>query len=278
LSGGHLLIEGLPGSAKTHLARTFAQVIGGEFKRIQFTPDMLPADVTGFYLYSPDGASRFVSGPIFANVVLADELNRTTPRTQAALLEAMQEHQVTIEGERYPLPQPFILIASQLPYGAEGTYPLTEVQSDRFMFRVFSDYPTEEMELRIIENIDYFEAPDIKPAVSLEEITRLQEMAKKVYFSDKVREYLVNLVYQLRRDPDVVVGPSPRASIALYKGSRSRALLRGRDFVLPDDVKALLMPATIHRLRLKAEAEMDGIGPKQVIERAIEAIPVPKEE
>lgn len=150
LSQGHVLIEGLTGTAKTTIARTFCQAIGGEFKRIQSTPDMLPADITGFYLYSPDGQSRFLPGPLFANIVLTDELNRTTPRTQSALLEAMQENQVTVEGKTFPLPQPFMVIASQLPYGSEGTYPLTEGQNDRFMFRIWSDYPSEEDETRVI--------------------------------------------------------------------------------------------------------------------------------
>jgi MoxR-like ATPase len=155
LSEGHVLIEGLPGTAKTLLAKTFSQVIGGEFKRIQFTPDMLPADVTGFYLYTPDGNSRFMEGPLFANVVLSDELNRTTPRTQSALIEAMQERQVTVEGKTRLLPRPFMIIASQLPYGSEGTYPLTEVQADRFMLRVWSDYLSKEEEEQVISNLDY---------------------------------------------------------------------------------------------------------------------------
>ncbi|MCW4025653.1 MAG: AAA family ATPase [Candidatus Bathyarchaeota archaeon] len=170
LSEGHILIEGLPGTAKTLLAKTFAQVIGGQFKRIQFTPDMLPADVTGFYLYTPDGKNRLIEGPIFANIILADELNRTTPRTQAALIEAMQEKQATIEGETRYLPKPFMIIASQLPHGSEGTYPLTEVQADRFMFRVWSDNLSREYEEQVLSKIDYIEQPDIHAVITLNEI------------------------------------------------------------------------------------------------------------
>ena len=276
LCQGHVLIEGLAGTAKTTLARTFAKVIGSEFKRIQFTPDMLPADVTGFYIYTPDGSSRFVPGPIFANVLLTDELNRTTPRTQAALLEAMQERQVTIEGKTYLLPRPFMVIASQLPYGAEGTYPLTEVQIDRFMFRAWSEYPGKDIEKQVIEKIDYLEEPDIKPVAVTEEVSRLQQAVKEVYVSERVRDYIVTLIDFARHDPDVFVGPSTRASIALYKGARAAALLKGRDFVLPDDVKKLVPAVFAHRIRLKPEAEMEGVTPDTIIKKALEEVPVPK--
>jgi len=276
LSEGHVLIEGLTGTAKTTLARSFAQVIGGEFKRIQFTPDMLPTDVTGFYIYTPDGSSRFTPGPIFANVILTDELNRTTPRTQSALLEAMQEEQVTIEGRTHPLPQPFMVIASQLPTGAEGTYPLTEVQSDRFMFRAWSAFPSKEEEQQVIERIDYLEHPDIKPVAMPEEVLKLQKALKEVHISEKVRDYIVALVDSVRRDPDVLVGPSPRAAISLYKGSRALAFLHERDFVIPDDTKELFLPALEHRIRVKPEAEMEEITPRTIIERVLQEVPVPK--
>lgn len=278
LSRGHLLIEGLSGTAKTTIARTFCQAIGGEFKRIQFTPDMLPADVTGFYLYSPDGQSRFLPGPVFANMVLTDELNRTTPRTQSALLEAMQESQVTVEGKTFPLPQPFMVIASQLPYGFEGTYPLTEVQIDRFMFRLWSDYPGEAEEAQVIAQIDFLEHPDTKAVAEPREILELQEVVKKIYVSEKIRGYIVSLVHNLRQEPDVLLGVSPRASIALYKGARALALLQGRDFVLPDDVKRLALPALEHRLRLKPEAEMEEVKPRTVVQRVLEKVAVPRME
>ncbi len=276
LSEGHLLIEGFPGTAKTLLAKTFAQVIAGEFKRIQFTPDMLPADVTGFNVYSPDGRSRFVPGPLFANIVLADELNRTTPRTQAALIEAMQEKQITIEGATHPLSSAFMVIGSQLPYGSEGTYPLTEVQSDRFMFRVWSDYLSKEDEQKVIAQVDYIEAPNIKPVVSLEEILNVQEIIRKVHVSDEVSAYIVALVQEIRRDPDVVSGPSTRASVAFFKGSRTLAYLDGRDYVLPDDVKKLAKPVLSHRIRVKPEAEMENVTPQMIVDRVLSTVPVPK--
>jgi len=278
LSGGHVLIEGLSGTAKTTIARTFAQAIGGEFKRIQFTPDMLPSDVTGFNLYAMDGSPKFMPGPIFATILLADELNRTTPRTQAALLEAMQENQVTIEGKTYPLPPPFMVIASQLPYGAEGTYPLTEVQADRFMFRAWSGYPSRDEEEQVIEKIDFLERPSVTTVALPEEVLKLQEAARRVHVSEKVRGYITLLVHQVRRDPDVLVGPSPRASIALYKGARAMALLQKRDFVIPDDVKKFVLPALEHRTRVKAEAEIEDITPKIIVERALGEVPVPKGE
>ncbi|MCW4010276.1 MAG: MoxR family ATPase [Candidatus Bathyarchaeota archaeon] len=276
LSEGHVLIEGLPGTAKTLLAKTFSQVIGGDFKRIQFTPDMLPADVTGFYLYTPDGKSRFMEGPLFANVVLSDELNRTTPRTQAALIEAMQERQVTVEGITQLLPRPFIIIASQLPFGSEGTYPLTEVQADRFMFRVWSDYLSKEDEKQVIARLDYIEEPDVKPVASLNEIVELQEAIRKVHVSDEVGDYVVSLVRLAREDPDILSGPSTRATIALFKGSRAMAFLQGRDYVIPDDVKRLALYVLIHRIRVKPEAEMEDITPKMVAERVLQSVPVPK--
>jgi MoxR-like ATPase len=276
LSEGHILVEGLPGTAKTLLAKTFAQVINGEFKRIQFTADMLPADVTGFNIYSPDGRSRFISGPLFANIVLADELNRTTPRTQAALIEAMQEKQVTVEGATHPLSDPFMVIASQLPYGSEGTYPLTEVQSDRFMFRVWSDYLSKMDEKRVISMVDYIEESNIEAVASLKDILELQQAVKKVHVSDEVNDYMVSLIRTAREDPDVRAGPSTRAGIAFFKGSRALALLHGRDYVLPDDVKALAFPALVHRIFVKPEAEMEDVTVKMVVDRVLSTVPVPK--
>ena len=276
IAGGHVLIEGLPGTAKTKLARTFAEVIGGQFKRIQFTPDMMPADVTGFYIYSPDGASRFIEGPIFAHIVLADELNRTTPRTQSALLEAMQEYQVTIEGKSYSLAKPFMVIATQVQSGGEGTYPLTDVQVDRFLLRVTSEYSSKEEEKQIISNIDIIDEPDIKAVATLDEIKELQELAKGAHVSPDIVEYTTSIVDSLRLDPDVLSGPSVRAGIALFKCSRVLALLDGRDFVIPDDIKHLALYAIEHRIRVKPEAEMDDITPRMIVERTLEKVPVPK--
>ena len=276
LSEGHVLIEGLPGTAKTLLAKTFSQVIGGDFKRIQFTPDMLPADVTGFYLYTPDGKSRFVKGPLFANVVLSDALNRTTPRTQAALIEAMQEKQVTVEGITQLLPKPFMVIASQVPYGSEGTYPLTEVQADRFMFRVWSDYLNKEDEKQVINKLDYIEEPNINSVITIKDIIELQKTVKKVHVSDEVKDYMISLVQFARNDPDILSGPSTRATISLFKGSRARAFLQGRDYVIPDDVKMIAPYVLIHRIRVKPEAEIDYVTPKAVAERILQGVPVPK--
>lgn len=276
LSGGHVLIEGMAGTAKTLLGKAFAMAIGGRFKRVQLTADLLPTDVIGFYLYRPDGSSTFVSGPIFANIVLADELNRTTPRTQAAFLEAMQEHQVTIEGKLHPLEQPFMVVASQLPSGTVGTYPLTDVQLDRFMFRAWSGYPTPEEEAEVVGNIDNLEEPTVEQVASPDTVMALRGQIKKVYVSEDVRTYVISLVTRVRQDPDVLVGPSPRASIALYKGSRALASLEGRDYVIPDDVKRLAVPAMQHRMHLKSEAEMDGVTPDTVLERVLREVAVPK--
>ena len=276
IAGGHVLIEGWPGSAKTKLAKTFAQVIGGEFKRIQFTPDMMPADVTGFYVYSPDGQSRFVQGPIFANVVLADELNRTTPRTQSALVEVMQEYQVTVERTTYHLSKPFMVIATQVRLGAEGTYPLTSVQTDRFLLQVASEYASKEEEKRIISEIDRIDEPDIKAVTTPDEIVELQKLAKTTYVSPDIIEYITSIVHSLRSDPDVSSGPSSRAGIALYKCSRVLAMLDGRDFVIPDDIKKLVFPAIQHRITVKTEAEYDNITSRTILERTLARVPVPK--
>jgi len=276
IAGGHVLIEGFPGTAKTSLAKTFAEAIGGQFKRIQFTPDMMPADVTGFYIYSPTGDPRLIEGPIFANIVLADELNRTTPRTQSALLEAMQEHQVTIETKTYPLEKPFMVIATQIQSGAEGTYPLTDVQVDRFLLRALSDYSSREEEKQIISNIDTIDEPNTTAVTTLGEIEELQKTARDVHVAPDIVEYITSIVGSLRSDPDVLFGPSTRNSIALYKCARVLALLDGRDFVIPDDVKHLVRPATEHRIRVKPESEMDDVTPKMILERALERVPVPK--
>ncbi|MBI4303760.1 MAG: MoxR family ATPase [Chloroflexi bacterium] len=276
IAGGHVLIEGLPGTAKTKLAQSFAEAIGGEFKRIQFTPDMMPADITGFYSYSLTGEPRLITGPIFANIVLADELNRTTPRTQSALLEAMQEYQVSIEKKTYPLTKPFMVIATQVKSGAEGTYPLTDVQMDRFMLRTWSDYSSMEEEKQIIGRIDQIDEPRISPVASLDEIRALQQLVKRVQVSPNIVEYIVSIVDHLRSDADVMSGPSTRASITLFKCSRVLAVLDERDFVIPDDVKLLVHMAIEHRIRVRPEAEMDDVTPRMILERALERIPVPK--
>ena len=276
LSQGHVLIEGLTGTAKTTIARTFASVIGGTFKRVQGTPDMLPADILGFYLYQPDGSSRFMPGPIFANVLLVDELNRASPRTQAALLEAMQEEQVTIERETHLLEYPFIVIASQIPYGGPGTSPLSEVQLDRFLFRVWSGFPNKEEEDQILQDIDIISESNISPVATRDDILQLQQEVKKVYIADSVRHYIIDILEHLRHHQDVLVGPSPRGGIALFRGARALAFNQKRDFVIPDDVKRLFIPALSHRLQISAEAEMEDVTPEAIINKIATEVPVPK--
>lgn len=276
ISGGHVLIEGPPGSAKTTIAKSFAKIIGGTFKRIQFTPDMMPADITGFYLYSTEGKSSFVEGPIFANIVLADELNRTTPRTQSALLEAMQEHQVTIERKTFELELPFMVVATQVQAGGEGTYPLTDVQMDRFLMRVYSQYPTKEEEIQIISRIDWIDTSDVNTVTTLKEICEIQEIAKQVQISPAIMDYLISIIQSLRSNPDVLSGLSTRSGIAAYKCARAMALFDGRDYVIPDDIKRLIYFTAEHRLSIKPEAEMEDITPREIIQKTLNRMPVPK--
>jgi len=276
VAGGHVLIEGPPGSAKTTLGNSFARAIGGTFKRVQLTPDMMPSDITGFYLYSTNGNSSFVPGPIFANIVLADELNRTTPRTQAALLEAMQEQQVTIERETYPLEQPFMVIATQLQSGGEGTYPLTDVQVDRFMLRLNSEYASLAEEELVLNNIDSIDKHKTREIATTEDIRDIQAMAREIHVSPLVNKYIVSIVNSLRNDPDALSGSSTRASIALLKCARVLALFDGREFVIPDDVKKLVYPVLEHRIKVKPEAEMEDVTPRMLVDRTLEKIPVPK--
>jgi MoxR-like ATPase len=276
LAGGHVLIEGPQGTGKTTTASSFCRALGGVFKRIQFTPDMLPSDVTGFNIYRADGDARFIEGPVFANVVLADELNRTTPRTQAALLEAMQEGQVTVEGVTRRLPHPMMVIGSQLPYGGPGTYPLTVVQADRFLLHGWSDMPSLVEEREIVGSIDRIEAADVPAVVGPQDILALRREVGQVHVSAPVIEYIMALLEFLRRQ-DALSGPiSPRVGIALYKCARASAYLDGRSFVVPDDVKLLLRHALQHRLVLTADAEADGVRPKGIMDAALNSVAVPK--
>jgi MoxR-like ATPase len=276
LCGGHVLVEGLPGTAKTLMTRSFAQAIGGQFKRVQLAPDMLPGDITGFNLHRPDGTSEFIPGPLFANVVLADELNRTTPRTQSAFLEAMAERQITVEGVTHPLPQLFMVVATQSPYDGTGTFQIPDVQADRFLFRVWSGFPEREAEARLLGQADALEEPHVEAVTTPQAVLELRNLAKRIHISDLVVNYILDLVEWLRSAPDILDGPSPRASLALYRGCRALALLEGRDFALPDDVRRLAFPALEHRVRTTGEAEVDGVTPHTLIERVLEAVPVPK--
>jgi len=278
LSEGHILLEGLPGVGKTFMASCFAQAMGGSFHRLQMTPDLLPADIVGTSVFDPkEGTFHIRQGPIFTNVLFADELNRATPKAQAALLEAMQEKQVTIEGTTFSLPRPFITVATQIPFGGAGTYPLSEVQIDRFSFKIRVGYPSSSEEREIISRIDELEAPQITARAEPGDILGEIEKVKKVHISERVKEYMVDLVGSLRGREYVRMGPSPRASIWLYKGARARAYLEGRDYVIPDDVKAMAPFVLSHRLTLSPEAEMEEISGESLAEEVLRETVIKKE-
>ncbi len=276
LSGGHLLVEDIPGVGKTTLARTVAKAIGGQFRRIQFTPDLLPGDVTGSIVYNQArGAFEFHPGPIFANIVLADEINRATPKTQSALLEAMEERTVSIEGESHPLPQPFLVIATQNNIEMVGTYPLPEAQMDRFFARAALGYPSPNVETQILESRQFGSPLDeLQPVMTPEQLLELQRQTRRVYISPSVRRYLVEVVNATRHHPKVMLGASPRASIALMLGAQAHALLANRYYVTPDDVQQMAIPVLAHRLMMRS----DGSGSARaetVIREILRQIPVP---
>jgi len=275
LSNGHVLLEGVPGIAKTHIAKNFSAALGCKFKRIQFTPDLLPMDIIGSNVYiQRTGEFAFREGPIFANIVLADEVNRSPPKTQSALLECMQERQVTVEGKTYPLPSPFMVLATQNPIELEGTYPLPEAQVDRFLMKVLVDYPSKEEEIKILEMRE--EGKAVKTVTSAREIVRLSKEVEKVYVDPSLRNYITEIVTRTRKSPDLLLGASPRASIALQLTAKVHAALRGRDFVIPDDVKAMLVPVLNHRLILKPEAELEGKTVFDVIRSIESSVEIPR--
>ncbi|MEM0358322.1 MAG: MoxR family ATPase [Candidatus Bathyarchaeia archaeon] len=276
VSEGHVLLEGPTGTAKTLMAKTFAQTIGAKFSRIQMTPDTLPADILGSVVYNVrSGEFEVKRGPIFANIVLVDELNRAPPKTQAAFLEVMQERQVTIEGVSYPVERPFLILATQMPYGSPGTYPLTEVQVDRFAYKVKVGHAPPEEETQILERVDFIEAEMVRQTASVKDVLKLIEEARKVYVSEAVRRYIVDIVSGLRGNPMLAEGPSTRASIWLMKASRAYALISGRDYVLPDDVKAVAPHVLRHRLQLRREI-LEETSEDQIIKEALAETPVPK--
>lgn len=273
LAKGHALLEGVPGVAKTTLCKAFATTLGSNFKRIQFTPDLLPADITGTYVFSPrDGSFQLREGPIFTNVLLGDEINRAPAKTQSALLEAMQEHQATIEGDTRPLPAPFIVLATQNPVEQAGTYPLPEAQIDRFLVRLVIGYPSARDERGILRR--FLEgSPSIKTILEPEQILGMQQLTREVHVEDEILDYIVRLASSTRAQARIFLGASPRASLALVHAARARALLYGRAFVLPDDVKALAVPVLAHRLVLTPEAEMEGTQKEALIQKALEQTP-----
>jgi MoxR-like ATPase len=278
LAAGHTLLEDVPGTGKTTLAKSLARSIDGEFRRIQFTPDLLPADITGSSFYSPkEGTFSFREGPVFANVVLADEINRTSPRTQSALLEVMSENQVTIEGKRRDLPQPFFVVATQNPSDYHGTYPLPEAQLDRFTVRITLGYPDMDHEMEILySQNDGHPLDDLDPVLTTAEVLAMQEQIRTVRVDRAIAEYILRLIERTRADNRLRLGISPRGSLALYRMSQSRAAIEGRDFVLPDDVRALAVPVLAHRVLLDTKARYGGALPQTIIEEAMDKTPVPR--
>jgi MoxR-like ATPase len=277
LAEGHLLIEDVPGVGKTMLAKSIARSIDCSFRRIQFTPDLLPTDITGVNVFNQErGDFEFKPGAIFANIVLGDEINRASPKTQSALLESMEEHQVTIDAETYELGTPFMVIATQNPIEHEGTYPLPEAQLDRFMMRLAIGYPSAEAELEILATHGTASTLEhIGPVTDASGAARLIGVAREVYVADALRRYIVELAEATRRHPDVYLGASPRAAIMLLRATRAMAASDGRDYAIPDDIKALAIPVLTHRLIVSADAAMSGRDAGTVIAEALDEVPVP---
>jgi len=277
LCQGHLLIEDVPGVGKTMLAKALARSIGGLFKRIQFTPDMLPSDVTGTSIYNQkNGEFEFRAGPIMAQIVLADEINRATPKTQAALLEAMEERQVTVDGTTYELHSPFLVLATQNPIEYEGTFPLPEAQLDRFLMRVSLGYPTPEEQMAILDAQQYVHPINsLKQVTDTAELVQMQEQLKSVYADPLIKQYIVQLVEATRDNADVYLGASPRGALTLYRTSQARAAVHGRDYVIPDDVKGLANATLGHRIIISPAARIKGITSTDIVEELLNTTPVP---
>ncbi len=283
LAEGHALIEGVPGTAKTLMVKTLARIVGADFSRIQFTPDLMPSDITGTNVFNVATASFSLRrGPVFTDVLLADEINRTPPKTQAALLEAMEERQVTIDGETQPLSPLFTVFATENPIEYEGTYPLPEAQLDRFLLKILIGYPSPEEETRIVANWDEgFNARrlnqvDIRPLEEAESVTHCRAEVRATRMEPGVQRYLVEIIRRTREHPSVAYGASPRASVALLLCSKALATMRGRDFSTPDDVRDIARPVLRHRVSLRAEAELDGATADSVIEDILSTVEVPR--
>lgn len=278
LVGGHVLLEDFPGLAKTLIAKSFATALGLEFKRIQFTPDLLPSDITGSYIFDRnEGGFELRPGPIFANIILADEINRASPKTQSALLEAMQEYQVTLEGETRSLPKPFLVIATQNPIEYEGTFPLPEAQLDRFLMKLSVGYPSPEEEQEILRRRQERgrEEVELAQVTDAAELLAMREAIEKIYLHPDIEKYIISLVGETRRDRRVSVGASPRGSLALLQLARVKATLEKRDYVLPDDVKSFALPALVHRLILDPGLWMKRQAANEIIDSIVQKTPVP---
>ncbi|MGD6897602.1 AAA family ATPase [Bacillus infantis] len=279
LSGGHVLIEGVPGTGKTQMVKTLAGLLGGEFSRIQFTPDLLPSDITGSMIYNMKESSfQTLKGPVFTNVLLADEINRTPAKTQAALLEAMEEKQVTIQGETYQLPEAFFVAATQNPIEFEGTYPLPEAQQDRFLFKLIIGFPEFDEEKLVLQSVleGRMEAGSIMQALSLEDFLSIRKNIERVALSQDILDYVIRIVRKTREVEPIRFGASTRAAISIGKAGRAWAYLAGRDYVTPDDIKMVSKPALRHRIQLSPNAELEGRTVDQTIDELVGSVPVPR--
>lgn len=283
IAGGHVLVEGVPGLGKTLLVRALAKCFGGEFARIQFTPDLMPSDVTGHAVYDLQSEQfKLRKGPVFTHLLLADEINRAPAKTQAALLEVMQERQVTLEGRALAVPQPFLVLATQNPIEQEGTYPLPEAELDRFMLKLRMDYPQADEELTLVRQVtrspraDMLEVAPLRTLLQAKDVLALQKIASDLAVDDQVLDYAVRLVRATRSWPGLAMGAGPRASIALVRGARARALLRGGDFVLPDDIKGCALAVLRHRVRLAPELDIEGLSVDQVLQQLLDQVPAPR--
>jgi MoxR-like ATPase len=276
LAEGHLLIEDVPGVGKTTLAKTLAKSVGGTVGRIQFTPDLLPSDLTGVTIYrQTEQQFEFRPGPVFANIVIGDEINRASPKTQSALLECMQESQATIDGATYPLPHPFLVIATQNPIEMEGTYPLPEAQRDRFMARLEVGYPSPEAEVEMLERQEDADPLDhLAPVTTVDELTSLLGITRRLYAATHIKRYIVDLAAATRTDPMLRLGASPRAAIQLLRASKALAAVNGRDYVLPDDVQELAVPVLAHRLLPSTDARLSGRSVTEALENALDKVPL----
>ena len=277
MAEGHVLLEDVPGVAKTLLAKSLAKSIGGSFDRVQFTPDLMPSDITGFNVYDQHSASfSFRPGPVITNVLLADEINRTIPRTQSSLLECMEERQVTVDGETHQLPNPFFVMATQNPIELEGTFPLPEAQLDRFLLKCSLGYPDKQEEFQVLSRFQQTDPlQKLVSVVTLEDVSRMQRDRRNIIISDPLRQYIVDIVWATRDHSAVQYGASPRGSLGLMRAGQALAALRGRDYTLPDDIKLLAIPALAHRIILKEQNRLRGESSEQLLEGIVDRIPVP---